>query len=74
MFEKIVLRIIKWYLSFKVRQGPHHRDNIVMLYALIVEATENEFTDDNKPTINKLLLDCHAESLTAKYLKTKEIE
>jgi hypothetical protein len=52
VFERwFMKRIIKR----EVRQGYDHALRITLLYAMIREASENEFTEDNVPTLNHFL-------------------
>lgn len=46
-----------------VRQGPTHLENMTEYYAILAKATREEFTEDNKPTFELLLSECHKESL-----------
>ena len=59
--------IEQWYLKklFKreVIQSPEHRNNILKLYTMIVEAARNEFTEDNKSTLDSFLKEIHQEAL-----------
>lgn len=51
-----------WFLkrTFRqeVKQGHYHDLKISNLYAMIREAAENEFTEDNAPTIDAFLREC----------------
>lgn len=52
VFERwFMKRIIKR----EVRQGYDHALRITLLYTMIREASENEFTEDNVPTLNHFL-------------------
>lgn len=60
-------RFEKWFLkrvfAREVRQGPTHDLRITNLYGMVREATENEFTEDNKPTRDAFLKECFQRSL-----------
>lgn len=45
-----------------VRQGPKHRGNIVDYYAIMAKAAREEFSEDNKPTRELFLSECHQEA------------
>jgi hypothetical protein len=53
----------KWMLRAMFRglftQGPHHESNIIAVYSIVTETARNEFTEDNQPTLNGFLEDCH---------------
>lgn len=61
--NKIIIKIINWYLKRIVRQGLNHKQNIIDFYKLVAVAARNEFTEDNIPTLNRFLFHCHRESL-----------
>jgi hypothetical protein len=46
-------------------QGNQHR-KVTDLYKLIVSAARTEYTEDNKPTLDAFLVDCHARALKVK--------
>lgn len=46
-----------------VRQGPEHRGNMVDYYAILGKAACEEFTEDNKSSLDLFLSECHQESL-----------
>jgi len=54
-------KLERWFLKRllrrEVRQG-NHKQRIVRLYVLIAEACKDEFTEDNKPTLDAFLTDC----------------
>jgi hypothetical protein len=58
--EQYLLRSI---FRNRVRQGYDHQRNIAELYAMIREAAEAEFTEDNVPTLNSLLSELFEQSL-----------
>ena len=45
-----------------VIQGPWHKSNIIEYYKIMRDAAENEFTEDNKPTLDSFLTECHQEA------------
>jgi hypothetical protein len=55
-------KIQRWFLRRLLRQevvqGPDHARRISELYGLIREAAENEFTEDNAPTMDAFLSEC----------------
>lgn len=58
-FEKWILRRIA---EKAVIQG-NHRDKITEYYAYLKDAAVNEFTEDNKDTLDYFLTECHFRSL-----------
>ena len=46
-----------------VRQSNSHRSNIVEYFCIMSNATENEFTEDNKQTHDDFLRECLEESM-----------
>lgn len=59
--------LYRWLLRYVARrivvQGPSHKRNIEEYYAIMTEAARNEFSEDNVPTLDLLLTECHRESL-----------
>lgn len=59
----------RWFLKRitreVVRQG-NHRSRIIEFYRLLVDAAREEFTEDNKPTLDCFLEECHREALESK--------
>lgn len=45
-----------------VVQGFNHKENVIEYYQIMQHAAENEFTEDNKPTLDGFLEDCHKEA------------
>jgi len=43
-------------------QGPQHRDNLIHVYKLIRKAIDNEFTEDNSPSLDNFCLEAFNES------------
>lgn len=54
--------MLKTICALLVVQGPKHRQNIIDYYKMMYEAAQNEFTEDNKPTLDDFLRECHAEA------------
>lgn len=59
-FEQWFLRRV---IRKEVRQGYDHALRITQLYAMIREAAEQEFTEDNIPTLNDFLTERFNHSL-----------
>ena len=57
----------RWFLKRLCKklviQGPAHRRNIIEYYSIMQEAAKKEFYEDNKPTLDSFLEECHKESL-----------
>ena len=45
-----------------MKQGTLHRARIVAYYRIMLDAAESEFTEDNKPTLDAFLGECHSEA------------
>ena len=60
-------RIERWFLQKLVRrlviQGWSHQANITEFYKVINDAARVEFNEDNKPTLDDFLSECHENSL-----------
>jgi len=60
-------RFERWFLNRvfrkQVRQGYDHPQRITELYTMIRVAAENEFTEDNVPTLNDFLNERFGHSL-----------
>tara|TARA_R100001480_G_scaffold18283_3_gene27765 strand:+ start:1404 stop:1640 length:237 start_codon:yes stop_codon:yes gene_type:complete len=58
--------IERWFLKRIIRknvmQGSHY-DRILSLYNLIISACREEFTEDNKPTLDGFLSEIHQSAL-----------
>ena len=57
------LRILHWIAKKIVRQSHYHKNNIIDYYRVIAEAARDEFTEDNKFTLDDFLKECHEASL-----------
>lgn len=55
-FERYILKRICRRL---VRQGWYHKRRITEYYKIMREAAQAEFTEDNRPTLNSFLRECH---------------
>lgn len=57
------LRILHWIAKNIVRQSHNHKKNIIDYYRVIADAARDEFTEDNKLTLDDFLKECHEDSL-----------
>ena len=57
------LRILKKIAEKIVIQSCHHKENIIAYYKVLAGATRNEFREDNKPTLDDFLTECHKISI-----------
>jgi hypothetical protein len=64
VLDRLVRLLLRWICRKLVKQGPLHRARITAYYRIMREAAEDEFTEDNKPTLDALLGDCHSEANT----------
>jgi len=44
-------------------QSHMHKENIITYYKIMYDAARSEFTEDNKPTLDGFLKECHQISL-----------
>lgn len=56
--KKIHILLLKWICKKIVKQSSIHKTNIASYFQIMREAVENEFTEDNKPTLNYFLQEC----------------
>ena len=59
-FQKCLL---KWIAKKIVIQSHLHKANIINYYHILNEAVREQFNEDNKPTLESFLKECHEESL-----------
>jgi len=56
----------KWFLFWIAKrvvvQG-NHKFRITEYYRILIQAARNEFTEDNKVTLNEFLTECHTQAL-----------
>ena len=61
--------IERWFLKRIIRrevfQGATHRRRIFNLYAMLVDAARDEFTEDNKQTLDNFLKEIHQDALNS---------
>lgn len=62
MIAKIKLWFLKRIIKDVVRQG-YQKRKIVEFYGLVISASRDEYTEDNKPTLDAFLDDCHKQAL-----------
>ncbi len=55
--------IIERALARLVTQGPFHKHRITEFYRMVTRAARDQFTEDNKPTLDDFLIECHEDSL-----------
>jgi hypothetical protein len=55
-------RKLKKIIKKHVAQGSRHVDNIKDIYKIVRECCEEEFTEDNKPTLDHFLSECFSKS------------
>lgn len=64
------MRITKfqiWLLTFiakkLVKQSFYHKSNITAYYGIIIKESRKQFDEDNRPTLNSFLEECHTRAL-----------
>lgn len=60
---KPITKFQTWLLRTMFRnlflQGRHHENNIIAVYSIVTDVAREEFSEDNQPTLNDFLEDCH---------------
>jgi hypothetical protein len=60
--NKLTKYIVKRAAKQATNQGDHKR-KITEFYKILVKAARETFTEDNKPTLDCFLIQCHKEAL-----------
>lgn len=60
---RMQLFILSWIAKKIVIQSWYHKQNIIDYYKVVNDAARNEFREDNKPTLDDFLSECHRVSL-----------
>lgn len=68
-FHRLVL---SWIFDKSFSQGFHHYSNLVEVYGLIRKSLDEEFTEDNAPTLDYLTKECFNRSLKYDLINLKE--
>ena len=67
--NKPISKFKKWFLKYLCKeiviQGTH-RECIIEYYRIMMEVAREEFTEDNKPTLDGFMLDCFKEAQKSK--------
>jgi hypothetical protein len=59
-------KIEKWFLkriAKKVVIQGNHKNEIIKFYGFLIKTARNEFTEDNKYSLDSFLKECHLEAL-----------
>jgi len=68
-------RFQRWMLSRITRdlviQGPWHQDRITEYYEIMHRAARREFFEDNRPTLDDFLQECHSDAASNDYDKIR---
>ena len=62
VLDRLVRLLLRWICRNLVKQGSLHRPRIIAYYRIMREAAEFEFTEDNQPTLDAFLGECHSEA------------
>ena len=57
--NKVTRAVLKHLCKQLVKQGPEHKNNITEYFAIMRQAAQTEFTEDNKPTLDAFLKECY---------------
>ena len=60
---KFQYRVLAWIAKKLVIQSHEHQRNITIYYRIINDAARDQFREDNKPTLDDFLEECHRDSL-----------
>ena len=60
---RLQLYFLRWISRRIVIQSYHHKENIIAYYRVLADAARDEFTEDNKATLDDFLTECHKASL-----------
>ncbi len=55
--------ILHWIVRKIIVQGTRHKCNITAYYRVMAEEARKQFCEDNKPTLDAFLKECHEDSL-----------
>jgi hypothetical protein len=72
MKSKITKWLLKWLCRKLVSQGPNHESNITEYYRVIWKAARKEFREDNDPTLQKFMKECHERSMHSTLKRSME--
>ena len=61
--SKLQIWLLKKIFTKSVVQGFDHKNNITNIYRLLYKAAQDQFTEDNKPTLDHFLNECFQEGL-----------
>lgn len=53
------IKILTWIAKKIVIQSHHHKSNIITYYKILKDAARDEFSEDNKVTLNSFLTECN---------------
>jgi len=67
-------KALKKIFEQAVRQGPEHYENIGCIFKLLREAAENEFREDNAPTLDGFMLELFEKSQSIYYKKDSHVK
>ena len=67
--SKARVNILKRLTKRIVVQGPDHETNIIQYFNIMVEASNTEFSEDNRPTQDAFLRECFEAALTKSHHK-----
>ena len=61
--SKIALYLLRVISKELVVQGPHNKENIVVYYAVMVEAARKEYREETNPGLISFLEECHDDAI-----------
>ena len=67
--------LYRWILSRIAKklviQGPQHQEHITEYYEIMHYAARKEFYEDNRPTLDDFLQECHSDAASNDYGKIR---
>lgn len=60
------IMLLEWIAKKIVIQSDQHKSNIIRYYKILTDAARDQFSEDNKITLDDFLTECHQKSLEIK--------
>lgn len=59
----IQVMLLTWITKKIVVQSYQHKSNIIQYYKILIDSARDWFAEDNKPTLDAFLFECHQKAL-----------
>lgn len=63
--------LLSWIFEKLFRQSEYHKSNLIVVYTLIREILDEEFTEDNSPTLDSFTLECFHKTMKSSHFINK---